>query len=211
MPSTSNTGGVSLQRKESDSTTNTPPTGQVPAHQPEQAPGHRPTLGRASPPADTSAALRDELDPRGLEVRDAEPSPAPSTRNTGGILLQRRPIRGTSEFEPMPVGRIAGAANGPRELSESTAPGREFIDMQAPLETPDELGQPESFRAPDVRGPLSIVQANRRALAPLPNTEQHLAYVPTPEALPTDPLDPSIERTLTAVLRNAARRHGIEI
>ena len=78
---------------------------------------------------------------------------------------------------------------------------------------------PGSTTPPEVASSATAPSGLAARAASMPNTpsrataqrQQHSASPSTPDSLPADPLDPRLERAIAAVLRNAARKQGIDV
>ncbi|HVH97293.1 MAG TPA: hypothetical protein VM869_01220 [Enhygromyxa sp.] len=81
------------------------------------------------------------------------------------------------------------------------------------LRTLELAGSPSAAR-PGSEGPLASISTHPALANASPSgsaTTRESSFAPPSAPLVADSIDGELERTLTAVLRNAARRHGIDV
>ncbi|HLT36429.1 MAG TPA: hypothetical protein VK034_09085 [Enhygromyxa sp.] len=163
-------------------------------------------------------------------IRRVDP-PSPSSTSTTRLHVGRVPVvaRGSeaialpeSELVEAPTPALARPAEAIASASTSTSTSTSTREWPSSLQATHprmlELGHSPGSARPGAgpAGPLSSV-ATRPALAiasPSPSgsaTPRESSFAPPSAPLVADPIDGELERTLTAVLRNAARRHGIDV
>ncbi|EDM74215.1 hypothetical protein PPSIR1_14700, partial [Plesiocystis pacifica SIR-1] len=134
------------------------------------------------------------------------PTPGQTSEAAQGPAVVHRVADPHPGLQPQPARRSAPSirATHPRlaALEQNGAPPLQ--DPAPSLRVLPRLPEPSTPQERD-----SAPSRSRRD-APTPTAATSSPRASTP-ASPLDPLDPDLERSLTTVLRNAARRHGIEV
>ncbi len=157
-------------------------------------------VGASEPIATTPIPAMHLRSPGRVPVRAAE-TPAESM-SEAATAEELRAITGT---DPSPIASrrnpTMSALPGPAPVASASSPA---LSASSPATV--ERTRPASPLR--LVAPASSSSSNTTAPASARSSSD---FSETTPPLPADPLDPTVERTLTAVLRNAARRQGIEV